>query len=78
MEINASCVLEIWDFFSEYVPTGKRNEAAIKYLKLFLDQDVESEEFDEIRGEDVHLDNALDSLTGGSHDLDDDFSDDDY
>ena len=72
MEITTSSVLEIWDMFSEHAPAGKRNDLAVKFLKLFVDQDIDIDELDELRGEDVHLDHALDTLGGGA-DYDEEF-----
>jgi len=65
MEITTSSVLEIWDMFSEFLPPAKRNDMAVKFIKSFIDQDVDLDDLDELKGEDIHLDHALDTLSTG-------------
>jgi len=62
MEIAESSLLEIWEIFSDYVPAGKRNDVAVKFLRVFTEQDIDVSDLDEVRGEDEHLDYALDEL----------------
>lgn len=76
MDINESLVLDIWELFGELVPYSKRNDFAVRYLKLFVDQDVELDEFDDIRDQDEHLDHALKVLENESEedeDLEEDY-----
>lgn len=70
MDITVAGLLELWDLFSDYVPTGKKNDIAVKFVKILIDQDIEITDLEELRGEDDHLDYALDSFAGSS-DLDD-------
>lgn len=61
MEISEASVLEGWNLFYDFIPPAKRNDFAVKYLKIFLD-DIEISELEDLRGEDEHLDYALDDL----------------
>lgn len=73
MELTAANLLEIWDLFSDYVPSAKKNDTAIKFVKTLIDQDVDIKDLEELRGEDDNLDYALDSFSTGA-----DLEDDDY
>lgn len=66
MDINETSLLEIWEVFCDFIPPAKRNDVAVKFLNIFLDQDVELGDLEEIRGEDEHIDNALDELSNES------------
>ena len=70
MEISDRALLEIWEMFSDYIPPGKKNDAAVKFLHIFIEHDVELDELEDIREEDEHLDYALDEL---SSDLNDEY-----
>ena len=63
MDIAESTVLEIWDLFSDFVPAAKRNDLAVKFLRVFVDQDISLADLDDARGEDEHLDHAFDELS---------------
>ena len=63
MDIAESTVLEIWDLFSDLVPAAKRNEVAVKFLRVFVDQDISLADLDDARGEDEYLDHAFDELS---------------
>ena len=63
MEISEEVILNIWEIFYEYLPASKRNDAAVRYLKILLNQDIEISDLDGIRGEDEHLDYAIERLT---------------
>lgn len=62
MDISEESVLEIWEIFSEHVPAGKRNDLAVRFLKLIVDQDIDLADLDIIRGEDEYLDYAFEQL----------------
>jgi len=72
MEISDRTLLEIWELFTDYIPPGKKNDAAVKYLRIFTDQDIELEELEDLREEDEHIDYALDELASS---LDDGYED---
>ena len=72
MEINDRTILEIWELFSDYIQTGKRNDVAVKFLKIFLESDdVSVEDLEDLREEDEHLDYALDELGSDQEEYDD-------
>ena len=62
MDIEESTLLEIWDAFSDHLPPAKRNEIAVKYLRIFTEHDIDISDLDELRGEDEHLDHAFAEL----------------
>jgi len=62
MEISEACIIEIWNLFCDYVPPAKRNDLAVRFLKIFLDEDIDIDDLEEIQGEDENLDFALDHL----------------
>lgn len=66
MEITVAGLLEIWDVFSDYLPSAKKNEIATRFIKTLIDQDIEIEDLEEFRGEDDHIDFALDSFSSGA------------
>ena len=72
MDLTAAGLLEIWDVFADYVPSAKKNDIAIRFIKTLIDQDIEIEDLEELRGEDDHLDYALDSFASGV-DLDEEY-----
>jgi len=63
MDIAESTVLEIWDLFCDFVPSGKKNDVAVKFLRLFVEQDISLDDLDDARGEDEHLDHAFEELS---------------
>jgi hypothetical protein len=73
MEIADRTVLEIWELFTDYIQPGKKNDAAVRYLRIFLEQDIELGDLEDLREEDEHIDYALDEL---KNDLDEDYADD--
>lgn len=68
MDIPESSVLEIWEMFVEHLPASKRTDLALRFIKHLIEHDVELDDLDDIRGEDEHIDHALDVL--GSEDDD--------
>jgi hypothetical protein len=73
MEINDRTILEIWELFSDYIQPGKRNDVAVKFLKIFLESDdVSIEDLEDLREEDEHLDYALDELGSDQEEEEDD------
>jgi hypothetical protein len=74
MEISEEVVLEIWETFMEHLPASKRNDLAMRYLKIFLDQDIDVSDLEDIRGEDEHIDHALDQFADDDRPYDDEES----
>ena len=56
MEIDAKIVAELWETVKEYVPANKREELAVNFLSVFVDNDVEIEDQEDLRGVDDDLD----------------------
>jgi hypothetical protein len=62
MEMNTDHVLEIWEMFSEYLPSARRNDVALRFLNYFVANEIELDDLEELRGQDEHIDHALDQL----------------
>jgi hypothetical protein len=72
MEISDASVLEIWNLFYDLldhkVSSTKRDDLAVKYIRIFLENDIDLSEFEDLRGEDGHLDHAFDELDDPTED----------
>jgi hypothetical protein len=66
MEISAMSLLEIWDLFSDHIPPARKNDAAIKFLEILLDNEIDLDDLEDLRGEDDTIDVALDHLNNTS------------
>ena len=83
MTIGAGLFLETWEVISEQLPNNKREDMARKLVAVFADHGMEKDDFLAIKGEDEHLDTAIDSIyTADSdesgYDYDEDNVDYDY
>lgn len=72
MEIDAKTVMDLWESVKEFVTANKREECAHAFLSVFVDNDVEIEDLEELHGVDDDLDTALEEL------FEDEFEDEDY
>jgi hypothetical protein len=70
MELSEETVLDIWEMFVEHLPASKRNDLAVRFLTIFVDQEIELTDLEDIRGEDEHLDHAFDVLMEESEESD--------
>lgn len=59
IEIPSEALTEIWEMMSDGVSSSKKNELAMRFVKVFLDHEVELEDLSQMKGEDEHLDHAL-------------------
>lgn len=62
MEITNDNILEIWEIFGENMQASRRNDVALRFINWLVDNDVELESLEELRGQDEHLDFAIDQL----------------
>lgn len=62
MEITNDNILEIWEMFGENMQAARRNDVALRFINWLVDNDVELESLEELRGQDEHLDFAIDQL----------------
>ena len=62
MEITNDNILEIWEIFVENMQAARRNDVALRFINWLVDNDVELESLEELRGQDEHLDFAIDQL----------------
>lgn len=61
------------------MPTSKKEDVANKLVKIFSDRGLDQDEFESIRGEDHHLDTAIDHFREADADTDDyDYESEDY
>jgi hypothetical protein len=72
MEIDAKTVMDLWESVKEFVAVNKREECAHALLSVFVDNDVEIEDVEELHGVDDDLDTALEEL------FEDEFDEDEY
>ena len=72
MEIDAKTVMDLWESVKDFVPANKREECAHSFLSVFVDNDIEIEDVEELHGVDDDLDTALEEL------FEDEFDEDDY
>lgn len=68
MELSGSLVLEFWEVMVEYLPSGKKEDAANRLVKIFADKGLDTQDFESIRGEDSYLDSAIDNILERSDD----------
>lgn len=71
IEIPSEALLEVWEMVSDNVPSSKKNDMAMRFLKIFTDHDVDLDDLSDLKGEDEHIDHAFDQLEGDSEDFDD-------
>lgn len=62
MELSNDNILEIWEMFGENVQASRRNDIALRFIEYLIDNEIEKESLDELRGHDEHIDYALDQL----------------
>lgn len=66
MDVNGTVVLDLWELLVEYIPTAKKEDVANKIIMMFADAGLDENDFNTIRGEDNHLDSAIDNYFGDS------------
>jgi hypothetical protein len=64
MEIDAKTVADLWETVKEYVPANKREELALSFLEVFVNNDVDIEHMEDLNGVDDNLDTALAEVFG--------------
>lgn len=72
MEIDAKTVADLWETVKEYVPANKREELALAFLTVLVDNDVDIEDYEDLKDVDDDLENAINEL------FDDGYEDEDY
>lgn len=75
-ELTTEFVLEAWGVLKEYIPSKQRFDAAVALIKS-LDSDFDSDDYDDIKGEDQYLDLAVETVFELEHEKDDN-DDEDY
>jgi hypothetical protein len=59
MSSDSKLIVEVWDTIRDIIPAGKRDDAALRILRLFEEYGFEIQEAE---GEDKILDEALELL----------------
>ena len=72
MEIDAKTVSEIWESIRDHIPAKAREDVIVGILEILVENDVEIEGLDELKGVDDDMDQALDQVFGDV-DADDDY-----
>lgn len=76
MDNESKLVVELWDYFRDMLPAGKRVAAAAHILRLFEEYGF-SVDHDELEGECEYLDEAIEHFDDGEDDSDGlDYNDD--
>jgi hypothetical protein len=72
MDLDNSIIIDLWELMSDGAPNNKKEELAIRFVTLLAREGVEKGDFNAVRGEDDHLDNAVDHyFSDESNDSDD-------
>lgn len=74
MSNESKLVVELWDFFRDQLPAGKRQAAAAHLLRLFEEYGFEIDR-EEVEDECEYLDEALEHLHDDDHSDDDNYND---
>lgn len=75
MELDTSVIIDIWELISDNVSNNKKDDLAIKLVSILAKEGVEKSDFNAIRGEDDHLDNAVDHFFADEEEDYEDFDD---
>jgi hypothetical protein len=73
MELDNSVIIDMWELISDNAPNNKKEELAARFVTLLAREGVEKSDFNSVRGEDDHLDNAVDNYF--SDEIDEDYDD---
>jgi hypothetical protein len=74
MNSESKLVVELWDYFRDMLPAGKRVAAAAHILRLFEEYGVDVDH-DDLEGECEYLDEAIDHFDDEDEDDDLDYND---
>lgn len=72
MNLDAKTVADLWDAIRDFAPAAKREEMAIAFLQTLVDNEVEIEDYEDLRDVDDDLDSALEEVFEDL-DMDDDY-----
>lgn len=59
IEVPAESLIEIWEMVSDGLSSSKKNDMAVRFIKVFVDHEVELSDLSDLKGEDEHLDYAF-------------------
>ena len=62
MEIASSIIVDIWEYFGDFIPASKKEDSLCALIEMFVNHNVDDEWFDLIRGVDRSIDNALSTV----------------
>jgi hypothetical protein len=71
MNSESKVVVELWDLVRDHIPSAKRLDTAISFLRIFEEYGFESRELGDITDEDVYLSRAYVDLYSGDEDEED-------
>jgi hypothetical protein len=63
IDTDSTLLLDIWRAVEDFIPNNKKDDVAETIVALFIDADVDKAFFNEIIGEDRHIDKAIALLT---------------
>ncbi len=70
--MDEQLIIDVWETFRDYIPEKQRDTAASQYLDFLVEQEVDTDTLEGLKGYDPHLDQAIDLV------LDEGNSDEDY
>jgi hypothetical protein len=62
MSIDADLLLDVWRLFEDFIPNNKKDDVAETFVAILMDNDPDSDMINDVIGEDVHIDRAIDRL----------------
>ena len=60
-------LIETWNIFKDIITDARKDDAALSLVNIYIDSGTISyEDVDTLRGEDPHIDNAIDEVYGSN------------
>jgi hypothetical protein len=77
MEMSEDQILDLWDLFTNYIDSNKKEEASLRFINWCVDHGVPDDVLQAVGDQDPYLAEAVDEIVE-SEDIHDDYSDDNY
>jgi len=68
MNSESKVLVELWDLVRDHVPTGRRLDIAISFIRVFEEFGFDERDLQDIVDHDRYLGRAYDDLYGEDHD----------
>lgn len=60
--MDEQTIIDIWETFKDYVPEKNRDAVADQFLDFLMNQEIDTETIESLKGYDPHLDQAIESV----------------